>query len=79
MFSSFAATDHKGHFKKVLIRILKFGCFSWYYAYIFEKNKLNFPMQNAESIGTDSDKNIFFLLINLVPRVPSFYIRTKLS
>ena len=45
-FSSFAATDHKGHFRKVLTRILKFGCFSCYHAYIFENNKLNFLMQN---------------------------------
>ena len=45
-FSSFGATDHKGHFKKMLTRIFKFGCFSWYHAYIFEKNKLDFLMQN---------------------------------
>ena len=35
--SSFAAMGHKGYFKKVLTRIFTFGCFYWYYAYIFEK------------------------------------------
>ena len=45
-FSSFAAANHKGHFRKVLTRILKLGCFSWYHAYIFENNKLTFSMQN---------------------------------
>ena len=46
LFSSFAAADHKGHFRKVLTRILKFGCFSWYHTFIFENNKWNFLMQN---------------------------------
>ena len=45
-FSSFAATDHKGDFRKVLTRIFVFGCFPWYHAYIFENNKLEFRMQN---------------------------------
>ena len=45
-FSSFAAKDHKGHFRKILTQIFKFGYFSWYHAYSFEKNKLDFLMQN---------------------------------
>ena len=45
-FSGFAAIDHKGHFTKILTGIFKFGCFSWYHAYIFEKNELDFLMQN---------------------------------
>ena len=47
-FSSYVATDHKGHFRKVLTWILKFGYFSWYHSYIFESNKLNFLMQNLQ-------------------------------
>ena len=38
--------DHKGHFRKILTQILTFGCFSWYHTYTFEKNELNFLMQN---------------------------------
>ena len=46
-FSSFkSAIDHKGHFRKSLTQIFKFSCFSWYHAYIFEKNELDFLMQN---------------------------------
>ena len=50
-FSSFAATDHKGHFRRILTRIFKFGRFSWYHTYIFEKCKLDFLI-DAESNGT---------------------------
>ena len=32
--------------QKKLTRIFKFGCFSWYHAYIFEENELNTLMQN---------------------------------
>ena len=39
-FSSFAATDHKGHFRKILNGIFKFG----YFWLIFEKKQ--FLMQN---------------------------------
>ena len=46
-FSSFkSAIDHKGHFRKSLTQIFKFSCFSWYHVYIFEKNELDFLMQN---------------------------------
>ena len=34
IFSSFAALDHKGRFRKILTRIFKFGWFSWYHTYI---------------------------------------------
>ena len=33
IFSSFAAVDHKGHFRKILTWIFKFGWFSWYHSY----------------------------------------------
>ena len=36
MFSSFATIDHKGYFRKILSRILKFGWSSWYHSYIFQ-------------------------------------------
>ena len=29
---------HKGHFRKILTQIFKFGFFYWYHAYVFEKN-----------------------------------------
>ena len=45
-FSSFVAIDHKGHFRKILTWIFKFGCFSWYHANILEKNELGFLMKN---------------------------------
>ena len=45
-FSSFESIYHKGHFRKSLTQIFKFSCFSWYHAYIFEKNELDFLMQN---------------------------------
>ena len=34
IFSGFAAIDDKGHFRKILTRIFKFGRFSWYHSYI---------------------------------------------
>ena len=37
IFSSFAVIDHKGHFRKILTRIFKFGWFSWYHSYMFLK------------------------------------------
>ena len=73
-FSTFAAIDHKWHFIKALTRILKFGCFSWYHAYILENNKLNFLMQDlmlnrlAPISNTKNEKarmsfsNCFFIL-----------------
>ena len=115
-FSSFEAIYHKGHFRKSLTQIFKFSCFSWYHAYIFEKNELDFLMQNlmlnrlAPILSRKKEKGklvcllfwdqfnylkvfsffpnyfgqlgnffrqIFFLLINLVPRVPSFYTGPK--
>ena len=45
-FPVFAAINHKGHFRKVLTGIFKFGWFSWYNSYIFKKVKLNYLMQN---------------------------------
>ena len=45
-FSTFAAIDHKGHFRKILTRIFKFRCFSWFHTPIFEKNELDLLMQN---------------------------------
>ena len=45
-FSSFEAIYQKGHFRKSLTQIFKFNCFSWYHTYIFEKNELDFLMQN---------------------------------
>ena len=45
-FSSFEAIYHKGHFRKSLTQIFKFSCFYWYHAYFFEKNELDFLMQN---------------------------------
>ena len=45
-FSSFVAIDHKGHFRKILTRIFKFRCFSWFHTPIFEKNELDLLMQN---------------------------------
>ena len=38
----------------MLSRIFKFGCFSWYHAYIFEKKYVRFSYAeiNTESIGT---------------------------
>ena len=37
-FSTFTGyIDHKGNFQKILTRIFRFGCFSWYHVYIFEK------------------------------------------
>ena len=38
--SSFVAIDHKGYFRKILTQIFKFGCFSWYHTYIFDKISL---------------------------------------
>ena len=35
IFSSFAAIDHKGHFRKIVTGSFKFGWFSWYHSYIF--------------------------------------------
>ena len=35
--SSFAAIRHKGHYRKILTRILKFAWIFWYHTYIFEK------------------------------------------
>ena len=32
-FSIFATIHHKGRFRKMLTRIFKFGCFSWYHTY----------------------------------------------
>ena len=67
--SSFAAIDHKGHFKKILTRFFKFGCFSLYQAYIFEKNKWHFLMQNLmlsrlAPISNPANENwlLFFIL-----------------
>ena len=54
-FSSFVAIGHKGHFRKMLTWIFKFGFFSWYHACIFEKNNLAF---NVASIST----NLYFLV-----------------
>ena len=52
-FWSFPATDYKGHFRKFLTWILKFGFFSRYHAYIFEdKVKLPDAEFNAESTDT---------------------------
>ena len=45
-FPVFAAINHKGHFRKVLTGIFKFGWFSWYNSYIFKKVKLNYLIQN---------------------------------
>ena len=45
-FSSFGAIYHKGHFRKSLTQIFKFSCFAWYHAHIFEKNELDFLLQN---------------------------------
>ena len=45
-FSSFEAKDHKGHFRKILIQIFKFGCFSSYHVYTFQENESDFLMQN---------------------------------
>ena len=46
MFSSFKASDHKGHFGKILTRIFKFGWLSFYHSYIFKKLKLNYLLLN---------------------------------
>ena len=45
-FSSFAAVDHKEHFRKILTQIFKFGCVSWYHAYFFQNNEIDLLMQN---------------------------------
>ena len=61
--SNFAAIDLKGHFRKNLTWIFKFGWFSWYHFYVFQKVKLNYLMQNSMvtvfAIGTNfkSQKN----------------------
>ena len=34
-FSGFVAIDHKGHFRKMLTWVFKFGWFSWNHSYIF--------------------------------------------
>ena len=47
--SSFAAIDHKWHFRKTLTQIFKFGCFGSSLVprlYLFKKNELDFLMQN---------------------------------
>ena len=46
LVSNFAATGHKGRFRKILTYIFRFGCFSWYHPHIFEKNDLDFLLQN---------------------------------
>ena len=53
--SSFSAIGHKGHFRKILTQIFKFGCFFWYHAYIFETKWVRFSDAelNAASIGTN--------------------------
>ena len=63
MSSNFAAIDLKGHFRKNLTWIFKFGWFSWYHFYVYQKVKLNYLMQNSMvtvfAIGTNfkSQKN----------------------
>ena len=42
---SFVAINHKGHFSKILSKILKFGCFSRNHAQIFDKNEFDIMMQ----------------------------------
>ena len=53
--SSFAAVSHKGHFRKILIRIIKLCCFSWYHVHIFEKKRIRtFDEEiNAELVGNN--------------------------
>ena len=53
IFSSFAAIDQKGHFRKILTRIFKFGSFYWYLHFLKTIIKLPDAEFNAELIDTD--------------------------
>ena len=55
--SSFAAMSHKGHYRKIITGISKFGCFSRCHVPIFEKKKIRIPDAefNAELIVTNSN------------------------
>ena len=61
-FFSFAAVDHKVHFRKFLTRIFRFDYFSWYHTYIFLKKWFRFPWPytefNAELISINSNPKI---------------------
>ena len=79
IFSSFAAIDRKGHFRKILTRIFKFGSFYWYLHFLKTIIKLPDAEFNAELIDTDFKSQKWKTKTFVCPfLIALFYFKTNL-